>query len=61
MQSGEPSGDKGSRFGRRLIDDLVVGKGEKLLGLAETARVDQRFDTDYKVAPPIPGFVSPWY
>ena len=61
VENGEPSGDESSRFGRRLLDELVVGTGEELVGLAETARGDQRMDMGSKQAPPVPRFVGLGY
>ena len=61
VQNREPSGDEGSRFSRRLIDDPAVGTGEEVFGLAETARVDWRNDTGYEQAPLVPRFVGRWY
>ena len=58
VQDGEPSGDQCSCFGRRLIGELTIGRGEELFGLAETAVVDQRRHTGPIQAPLVPRFVG---
>src|SRR5271170_769419 len=58
VKDGEPCGDDSSRFGRRMIHDFVIGHGEELVRLDETAGVDERNRATAEKYPLVPRLVG---
>src|SRR5208282_3738312 len=61
VEDGEPSGNESSRFCRRILDQLAMGKGEKVVRLLEPAGIDERCDVDREQHPLVPGVTGRWY
>ena len=58
VKDGEPVGDESSRFGRRMIHDVAIRHGEKLVRLAETAGVAKRGGAGAEQQPLVPRLVG---